>query len=270
MASASGPQATTLALQVFSDSAIMAIVMDKIIDPPTLLSLVLTFSSARAIYERYPRTYLAKSVSALPSEIKQIAVAFLAVRELSSQAIVNCADVQASGDHKPPPAQDYRAAAESIVLKDQPDTVLAMIQFLDKHLGSTDQEFPSTITYPAKTLRKLADLWRAIDHFTTGFADSSLSVINRANEVHLLHGNPTSPQGFFECPCGGSQCSGHLAFLWDPSISHFTPPLPPKKPQPWELPLRDSEIYRLKRALWRIELVVLAFIPRIRDSYSGR
>ncbi|MCJ1452531.1 hypothetical protein MMC28_002874 [Mycoblastus sanguinarius] len=107
-------------------------------------------------------------------------------------------------------------------------SAVSTVDFIFDYLGFADCEVPLQITDPLGALRKLVVVWDAVEEFTLGFVDSSLKFIAEAK---------------------ANGAEDDVTSEWDEDW----------EPRPWTLPLRNSEIHRVKRALWRIELFSALF-----------
>ena len=108
-----------------------------------------------------------------------------------------------------------------------PDKCRRLRNFIFDYLGHMDLEVPQRISDPLETLRKLATVWDLVEDFAGGFVDYSLKFIEEARAAE----------------------AEDVTSEWHDDL----------EPRPWTLPLPDSEIHRVKRALWRIELFAAFF-----------
>ncbi len=212
----------TLTMQVLADENILAIIMENVDDPQTLFHLVIVLPTAKAIFERFPRQILTATLSGLPSELEQLAILYLSL------------------------IQHQQTRASMVVLLKaylRPDENSGFL------VAAGDLRIPKDLSNPFETLRKLAAVCNAVEDLLSGFVDRSIKFIDNCQAVHAAGPEQTK---HYEL--------GHkilpLSALWNHSVTsseHFRRSLK-DKPQPWSLPLRDSEVQRVKRALWRLEI----------------
>ncbi len=212
----------TLTMQVLADENILTIIMENVDDPQTLFNLVIVLPTAKAIFERFPRQILTATLSGLPLELEQLAILYISL------------------------IQDQQTRASKVVLLEdylRPDY---NSRFL---VAAGYLRIPKDLSNPFETLRKLAAVCNAVEDLLSGFVDRSIKFIDNCQAVHAAGLGQTK---HYEL--------GHklqpLSTLWNHAVtsSELFRYSRKDKPQPWSLPLRASEIYRVKRALWRLEI----------------
>ena len=215
----------TLTMQVLADESILAIIMENFDDPQTLFNLVIVLPTAKAIFERFPRQILIATLSGLPSELEQLAILYISL------------------------IQDQQTRASRIVLLQnhlRPDESSGF------PVATGDLRISKDLSNPFETLRKLAAVCHAVEDFLSGFVDRSIKFIGDCKAVHAAGREQTEHYEF-----------GHkfqpLSDLWNQAVISDIPFGYPRKdkPQPWSLPLRASEVHRVKRALWRLEIFAI-------------
>ena len=211
-------------MQVLADEDLLAIVMDNLDDPKTLFNLVLALPTAKAIFERCPVQLLTAALSGLPSEIQLLAVLYIVLKQ-----------------HDVSQASIIPFLWKYLRLEDSPG-------IMEPQVAATAFAIPRHLGNPFETLRELAAVWSAVEDLADGFIERSIKLIQTCQAakdsgletVHYAHGHKLRP----------------LSHLWDREIKLEGVPgyQTLYKPQPWSLPLRASEVHRVKRALWRIEI----------------
>ena len=224
----------TSTMQVFNDENLLAVIMEQVGDPQTLFNLILSLPVAKAAFESCPRQLLTAALSSLSPELQQLAI-------LCTTLVQN---------------HITRGSITTLLLRylsldDTPGLVSPPV-------AAVEFGIPENLSDAFDTLRKLAAVRSAVEDLAGGFVRSSMEFIRECKAaeaagretVHYERGHRLRP----------------LSHLWDRRVQ-----LPgvigrtiEDKPQPWSLPLRASEIYRVKRALWRLE--IFAIVSREPDA----
>lgn len=214
----------TLTMQVLADENLLAIIMDNVDDLHTLYDLVLALPTAKAIFERCPRQRLMAALSSLPSELRLLVVLYIALK------------------------QDNVTRASTIPLLWGYLQRHGTPRFVEPPVGTVDLEMPKIFSNPIETLRKLAAVSSAVEYLAGDFIERSIKFIEECEaaeaaclqKVHYGRGRNFRP----------------LSHLWNRSyeIEEIDGYGPGDKPQPWSLPLKASEIDRVKRTLWRFHI----------------
>ena len=215
---------STLTMRALRDENILAIIMENIDDPQTLFNLVVVLPIAQATFKRCPRQLLIAALTSLASELKLLAILYITLKQ----------------DHV------TRASMIPIVwgylrLDDTPGVV-------ETSHAAVELTIPRNLCNPFETLKKLAIVWSAVEDLACGFVDCSIKLLQNCKAADAAG----LTIGRYE--------RGHklrpLSHLWDLDIplAGFPGHATTEKPQPWSLPLRASEILRVKRALWRLEI----------------
>ncbi len=217
----------TSTMQVFADENLLAVIIEQVGDPQTLFNLILSLPVAKVAFESCPRQLLIAALSSLPPELQQLAI-------LCTTLVQN---------------HITRGSMTTLLVRylsldDTPGLVLPPV-------AAVEFGIPENLSDPFETLRKLAAVWSAVEDLASGFVRSSVDFIRECKAaeaagretVHYERGHRLRP----------------LSHLWNrkiqlPGVIGYTSE---DKPQPWSLPLRASEIYRVKRALWRLELFAI-------------
>lgn len=217
-------QEPALLMQVFANEDLLATIMDNVDDPKTLFNLSIILPAAKATFERCPRQLLTAALSSLPLELQLLAILYIALKQdhVSRASMI-------------PLLWDY------LRLDDTPglvEPVVAAVEFA----------MPRDFSNPFATLRKLAAVWGAVEDLAAGFVERSNQYIQACKAAETAGLEPLHYQlGRRLRP---------LSHLWNREIK--LEGLPGygilDKPQPWSMPLRASEVHRVKRALWRIEI----------------
>ncbi len=221
----------TSTMQVFADENLLAVIMGQVGDPQTLFNLILSLPVAKAAFESCPRQLLIAALSSLPPELQQLAIlcTILVQNHITRGSMTTLLLRYLSLDDTPGLVSPPVKAVEFVI--------------------------PENLSDAFETLRKVAAVWSAVEDLASGFVRSSVDFIGECKAaeaagretVHYERGHRLRP----------------LSHLWNRSIQLpgliGSPTL--DKPQPWSLPLRASEIYRVKRALWRLEL--FAIVSRV-------
>ena len=203
------------ATQVLNDENLLAIVMDNIDDPKTMLNLIRVLPTVKVIFEHRPKQFLTATLASLPSELGQLAVLYITLLE------------------------DHLLPASTVAL-------------LEDYLHNCDTTgsalLPGAFSNPIETLNKLASVWSAIEDLTGGFAESTIMFIEQCKvakaagleTLYYERGHKLRPVSHLWDP--------EITLEGRPGYPF------PDKPQPWSLPLRASETHRIKRAFWRLEV----------------
>ena len=214
----------TLNMQVLEDENILAVIMENLDSPPTMFNLALVLPVAKAVLERFPKQLLMATLSSLSSEMRLLAILYIALK------------------------QDDVTQASMIPLlwnylrhENAPGLVLPTFT-------ASRFTIPKGLSNPFETLRKLAAVWSAVEGLASGFVENSIKFIRdckaaEATGLELLR----YYRGLRLRP---------LSHLWNRAI--YSVGFPGfenmDQPQPWSLPPRACEIYRVRRALWRLEI----------------
>ena len=221
-----------LTMQVLANDDLLLMIMDNVDDPKTLFNFLLVLPTAKAAFERCPRQLLTAALSSLPSELQLLAILFITLK------------------------QDHVSRASMIPLlwsylrlDDTPGSV-------EPEVAAVDFAMPKTFSNPFETLRKLAAVWSAVEDLAGGFVERSIEYIQTCKAAEAA--------GLETVPYDRGHKLRPLSHLWNREID--LDGLPGYqylgKPQPWCLPLRASEIHRIKRALWQFEIVaVVSYEP---------
>ena len=233
-------QEPALVMQVLANEDLLATIMDNVDDPRTLFNLSIVLPAAKATFERCPRQLLTGALSSLPSELQLLAILYTALKQdqVSRASMISL-------------LWDY------LRLDDTPG-------FVEPVVAAIEFAMPRGFSNPFETLRKLAAIWSAVEDLAAGFVERSNEYIQACTAaeaadletVHYELGHKLRP----------------LSHLWNREIK--LEGLPGyeilDKPQPWSMPLRASEIHRVKRALWRIEIfTVVSYEPRTLPTESA-
>lgn len=215
----------TLTMQVLADENLCATIMENVDDPQTLFNLVLALPTAKEIFERFPRQLLTATLSSLPSELEQLVILYIAlIQDDPSRASVV------------PLLEDY------LRLDDTSDSVLPTV-------AAASLTISTHISNSFETLRKVAVVWNAVEDLAGGYVECSINFIKKGKSAPAAHfENEHYDYGHIFRP---------VSYLWDQEanlglLGYQTE----AKPQPWSLPPRPSEIHRVKRAMWRLEVLV--------------
>lgn len=216
----------TLTMQVLADENLLAIIMDNVDDLHTLYDLVLALPIAKAIFERCPRQRLMAALSSLPSGLRLLVVLYIALKQdnvtRASTIPLLCGYLQRHGTPLP--------------------------GFVEPPVGTVDLEMPKIFSNPIETLRKLAAVSSAVEYLAGDFIERSIKFIEEceAAEAACLE----------KVHYGRDRNFRPLSHLWNRSneIEEIDGYGPGDKPQPWSLPLKASEIDRVKRTLWRFHI----------------
>lgn len=163
-------------------------------------------------------------LSGLPSELEQLAILFV---ELIQNHHTGASMVTVLKEH--------------MRLDDTPDTVHGL-------LATADLKISATLSNPFETLRKLAAVWKAVDDLASGFVERSINFVQDCKTAQAAGLESEHYElGYKFRP---------LSHLWDREVTldGSAGHQDEDKPQPWSLPLRASEIHRVKRVLWPLEI----------------
>ena len=211
-------------MQVLADENLLAIVMGNVDDPKTMYNLVLAIPPAKATFESHPRQLLTAALSSLPSEINLLALLFVALKH---EHVTQASTIAL--------LLGYLRRDDTSGLVEPPGMAI-------------DLAIPRNMRHPFEMLRKLAVVWSAVEDLASGFIERSIQFIQKHQAVE----QPAPYPVYYE--------RGHklrpLNHLWNKEIQ-LGGVLGHHKPQPWSLPLKISEIHRVKRALWRLEIFAL-------------
>lgn len=215
------PHEASLTMQVLADENLLATIMENVDNVQTLFNLVIGLPTAKVVFERWPSWLLMAALSGLPFELQQLAILYVAliqdhVTRASMLPILNGYLRPDNGPSwEPPPA--YTALTIS-----------------------------TSLSAPFETLRKIAVVFSAVEDLANGYVDCSIQFIEICNTA-----------GHEIMRRGRDRNFRPLSQLWNSQYrwgGWYDDGEGDNKPQPWSLPLRPSEIYRVKRAFWRFEI----------------
>lgn len=218
---------SALTMQVLANEDLLALIMDYIGDPETLCNVVMALPVARTTFESCPRQLLTVSLSNLESESQLLAILYISlIQDDVSQASMI------------PLLWDYLRLDETAGI-------------VEASAWAVDFALPQKFSDPFETLRKLAAVWSAVEGLACGFIEHSIQFIRNCRAAK----DAGLETAYYD--------QGHklrpLSHLWDRDIKLGGWPgfAILDKPQPWTLPLRASETDRVKRALWRLEVLAV-------------
>ena len=213
-------------MQVLANENLLAVLMDHIDDPQTMFHLVLALPNAKATFERCPRQFLMAALSNLPTEINLLAILHIM---LGQEHVTRASMI--------PILWAY------LRLDDAPGDVVPPVVVVE-------HEIPRHLSNPFETLRKLAAVCNAVENLTIGYVEHSIEFVQSCSAADATDSKrPHYRYGY-----------GYrfllLSDLWNPKVTFnsLSGYEDMDKPQPWSLPPKASEIYRVKRALWRLEI----------------
>lgn len=218
-------QKLTLFMRVLADENLLAIITENVDDPHTLFHLVFVLPTAKTIFGHYPRRLLTATLGALPSELEQLAILYVALIQ-----------------HHPARASKISILKSYLRLNDT-------LGYEVTHAAAADLTILKNLSDPFETLRRLADVWIAVEGLASGFVEQSIQFIEMCKGAQAESLGKTKHYNH-------SPKFRPLHRLWDRVVHPQVVPgsQPEIEPQPWSLPLRASEVYRVKRALWRHEI----------------
>ena len=218
------PRDLAFTMRVLSDGDLLAIIMESVDDPNTLYNLVMALPAAKATFERCPRQLLMAVLAKLPSDIQLLAILYIS---LTQDHVSRASRIQVLWDY--------------LRLDDTPGIV-------EPPAAAVDFAIPKEISNPFETLRNLAAVWIAVEDLACGYIKRS---------IHFIQTTQATKDAGLDT---GYYTLGHklrpLSDLWDEKIHLQGRPTYSTlvKPQPWTQPLAASEIHRVKRTMWRLEI----------------
>ena len=213
-----------LATHVLGDENLLAVIIENLDTPPTLFNLALALPVTRAVLERCPEQVLTATLSSLSSETRVLAFLYIALKQdhLTRSSMVPLLWSFLSHDY----------VSGSVV----------------PTFPAIDLTIPNNLSDPFETLRKLAAVWSAIEELASGFVNHSISFIQDCKAAEATDLEPLLyHRGRKLRP---------LSHLWNRGIkiAGLRGYAEMDHPHPWSLPLKACEIWRVKMALWRLEI----------------
>lgn len=220
----------TASQRVFGNVDLFVLIAEQITVTSTLLHLFEAFETTWQAVEQMPKLILTALLNTLHLEIRQIAVAMLA---LESMKLSNSAERE---------------------------------NFINTYLGHSDETLPELFN-PVKAFVELRDIATAVETFEPLYVNACLDTLKEIEAARLARRPQCLPLQYDRCkPCwrwDGDEAK-ELSHDWerDPTgdrarrvyLRHLA-----NTPFPWRFPAHPIEMYRIKRAFWRFELFCRLF-----------
>ena len=152
------PEAKTVLQNSSKGEDLVQILMDYVIDPPFLYQLASTCSLAKNMFETWPVHYLNVSLSGVPPQLRQLAIAYIAVADNAPKDNDTTVphrsfpDMQAPSRMSPGELKSFWCTSrQSEVTK-----------FLDRYMGDGRPPVPADLVNPFRTLVKLSAVFEAV------------------------------------------------------------------------------------------------------------
>lgn len=227
-----------MALQaVIENVDLLVLIAEQTTDTGTLLHLLEACETGRQVVKQMPVSMITALLDLLPLEIRQMAVAILAL--------------------------------ESIKLNDSAERET----FVNTYLGHSDEPLP-ILSHPVKAFFQVRDIVAAVSTFEPLYVDLCKRNLDKIQTLTLATVPPYFPYQYRDVSRPSWRCDGEnlteisSEFEGDPSgeqanLRHRT-----AKPNPFRLPTHPIETYRIKRSFWRFELFCRLF-PEVPTMETG-
>ena len=225
--SSSVQQTVTASQRVFHDVDLFMLIAEKVTSTGTLMRLIEVCETGWQAVQQMPNVLITVLLNTLPLEIRQNAIAILALR---SAKLSNSAE---------------------------------RMGFITTYLGHSDEPVPE-LSNPVLAVLQLRDIVAAIETFTPLYLAACMNELGKLEAVRLATYPPWPPlddRPFWKLD--GDELLNNLPHDWtNPAVSKSVLSYlrhNANSPYPWRFPAHSIETYRIQRAFWRFELFCRLF-----------
>ena len=227
----------TASQAVIGNMDLFVLIAEQTTDTGTLLHLLEACETGRQVVKQMPVSMITALLDLLPLEIRQMAVAILAL--------------------------------ESIKLNDSAERET----FVNTYLGHSDEPLP-ILSDPVKAFFQVRDIVAEVSTFEPLYVDSCKRNLDKIQTLTVARLPPHLPCQYRDVPRPSWRWDGeNLTEIsskseWDPSGERANLGHRAATPNLFRLPTHPHETYRIKRSFWRFELFYRLF-PEVPTRETG-